>query len=221
MSLELISFKLCPFVQRSVITLLYKNVEFSIKHIDLSNPPDWFMEVSPFGKVPVLNVDNKTIIFESAVINEYLDETTPGRLLPEDALLRAKDRSWIDFGSALIMDISGVMHADSEEKFEKNYSALKNKLGWLDGVLGEGPYFNGADISLVDFAYAPFFMRMQLIGLENALLVDEKCNKIKNWSDVLLGMECVQKSVVPDFSDLLFNMIKKQGVYAAKELKIT
>ena len=70
---ELISFKLCPFVQRSVIVLLEKEAPFDITYIDLSNPPDWFKAISPMGKVPVLKVDD-TVLFESAVIMEYLDE---------------------------------------------------------------------------------------------------------------------------------------------------
>lgn len=220
MALELISFKLCPFVQRSVITLLYKKVEFEITHIDLSNPPEWFKKISPFGKVPILRVDNENVIFESAVINEYLDETTPGRLLPEDALLRALDRSWIDFGSACVMDVSGIMHADNQEKYDKKYAALKNKLGWLENILTKAPYFNGEEISLVDFAYAPLFMRMDLIGLKQEMLYDSGCNKVATWSETLLSLDCVKKSVVDDFEELLMKMIQTHGAYTAQKLKL-
>ena len=73
----LISFDICPFVQRSVITLEEKGVEYEIKYIELENKPDWFLAISPFGKVPVLQA-NDTVIFESAVINEYLDEAFAG-----------------------------------------------------------------------------------------------------------------------------------------------
>ena len=83
--LRLVSFKICPFVQRAVITLKYRNVPFEITYIDLKDPPDWFQEISPLGKVPVLLVDDSPL-FESAVINEYLDEITGGGLLPSDPL---------------------------------------------------------------------------------------------------------------------------------------
>ena len=220
MSLELISFKLCPFVQRSVITLLYKSVDFKLTHIDLSNPPDWFKNISPFGKVPVLRVDDQTTIFESAVINEYLDETTEGRLLPEDPLLRALDRSWIDFGSVAVLDLSGVMHADTKEKYEQAYAQLKNKLTWLNDILTRQPYFNGAEISLVDFAYAPLFMRMDLIGLKREMLDACGCGKVAAWAELLLEMDCVKKSTVPEFKELLFNMIRNKGTYAATQLTL-
>jgi len=76
--LEPISFNLCPFVQRSVITLLYRQVPYRMTYIDLDAPPDWFLSISPFGKVPVLKVGGRHILFESAVINEFIDEVSPG-----------------------------------------------------------------------------------------------------------------------------------------------
>ena len=54
MELELISFKLCPFVQRSIIVLKHKQIPFNITYIDLADPPVWFRDISPFGKVPIL-----------------------------------------------------------------------------------------------------------------------------------------------------------------------
>ncbi len=61
MSLHLISFKTCPFVQRAVITLKHKNIDFDITYIDLADPPDWFLEISPLEKVPVLKVDDEIL----------------------------------------------------------------------------------------------------------------------------------------------------------------
>jgi len=78
--LEPISFNLCPFVQRSVITLLYRQVPYRTTYINLDAPPDWFLSISPFGKVPVLKVGGRHILFESAVINEFIDEGSPGPL---------------------------------------------------------------------------------------------------------------------------------------------
>jgi len=93
MDLELISFNVYPFVQRSVITLIHKNCDYKITFIDVSNPPDWFLEISSLGKVPVLKVDGKEVLFESAVINEFIDDVTPGTLKPSDPLTLAKNRA--------------------------------------------------------------------------------------------------------------------------------
>jgi len=220
MELELISFKICPFVQRSVITLRHKQVPFNITYIDLSAPPPWFHDISPFGKVPVLRVDGEHVIFESAVIDEFLDEITPGRLLPDDPLRRAMDRSWIEFGSAAILDLSGVMHADDAEKYQQSLRALRNKMDWVEQVLGEGPYFNGAELSLVDFSYAPLFMRTELLGLAHAAHPAEHCPKLTHWSAALLALPAVQNSVVPEFTSLLRDHIRRKAPYAASVLQL-
>ncbi|MDQ7075771.1 MAG: glutathione S-transferase N-terminal domain-containing protein [Gammaproteobacteria bacterium] len=78
---ELISFKVCPFVQRSAIILNEKNVAYNTTYVDLEDLPDWFQEVSPLGKVPVLRVQD-TVVFESAVIAEYLEECYAPSLHP-------------------------------------------------------------------------------------------------------------------------------------------
>ena len=97
--LTLISHHLCPYVQRAAIALAEKGVPFERINIDLADKPDWFLELSPLGKVPVLKVGDR-VIFESAVILEYLEETQPNPLHPADPLARAEHRAWIEFGSA-------------------------------------------------------------------------------------------------------------------------
>src|SRR3954468_20571992 len=71
----LVSFKTCPWVQRSAIILREKNTPFELRHIEPDNRPDWFLAISPHKKVPVLTVDDTVSLFESNAINEYLDET--------------------------------------------------------------------------------------------------------------------------------------------------
>ena len=108
--LTLISFPTCPFVQRAIIALKEKNVDFDVVYIDLANKPDWFLAISPLGKVPVLKVERpgakEAVLFESAVILEYLEETASGaKLHPADALERAQHRSWMEFGSTVLSDL--------------------------------------------------------------------------------------------------------------------
>ena len=102
-SLKLISHKLCPYVQRAVIALKEKGVPFERIDIDLANKPDWFLKLSPLGKVPVLVVttdEGEVALFESNVICEYIEETQGGaKLHPADPLKRAEHRAWMEFGS--------------------------------------------------------------------------------------------------------------------------
>src|SRR6195952_1065845 len=125
-ALKLISHKLCPYVQRAVIALTEKGVAFERVDIDLANKPDWFLKISPLGKVPVLLVGDVPI-FESAVILEYLEETQAPPLHPADALGRAEHRGWIEFGSAVLNDIAGFYAARDEATFVVKTAQLEQK----------------------------------------------------------------------------------------------
>ncbi|MDT8383665.1 MAG: glutathione S-transferase family protein [Gammaproteobacteria bacterium] len=198
---ELISFKLCPFVQRSVIILLEKGIAFDITYIDIKQPPDWFLALSPFGKVPVLRCGETTLL-ESAVINEYIDETHPPRMHPADPLRRAQNRAWIEFGSQLNMDIHGVMMAADDEAFRTACARVKKELARVESQLGAGPYLNGAAFSLADAAYAPTLMRLQLIHRQYGLDLMDGLPRLQAWAGTLAARDSVQHSVVDDFATL-------------------
>ena len=72
-TVEIVSSSTCPFAQRTRMALLEKNISFDLVEIDLDNKPRWFLKISPYGKVPILRHNDK-VIFESSVINEYLED---------------------------------------------------------------------------------------------------------------------------------------------------
>jgi glutathione S-transferase len=220
MRLELISFKICPFVQRAVITLLHKQVEHTVTYIDLASPPDWFKTISPFGKVPLLKIDDRHVIFESAIIDEYLNEAFPGKLLPDDPITRALDRSWIEFGTSLTLDFSGLIHSKDEATWKTKLADTQEKVQWLENKLGNGPWFNGESFSLVDIAYAPFFMRADLLKLADTLYPAEQFPKTTLWEKQLLALPELPISVVENFDDILVTHIRKKAPYAAQQLKV-
>lgn len=221
MSLELISFKICPFVQRAVITLLRKKVAYKLTYIDLSSPPDWFNKISPFGQVPVLKINEQHVIFESAIIDEYLDEAYPGRLLPQDPILRAIDRSWIEFATSLTLTFSGLIHSQSADDWQKKLQAVTKQFEWLENKLGEGPYFNNKEFSLVDIAYAPLFMRSNLLHLGDTLYPRQVYPKVTNWAEKLLAIPELPNSVVSDFEEILTSHLKQKAPYAAIQLGLS
>src|SRR6185436_9705066 len=159
--LTLISHHLCPYVQRAAIALAEKGVAFERVYVDLAAKPDWFKAVSPLGKVPVLRVTQaggeETSIFESAVILEYLEETSPSPLHPGDALQRARHRGWIEFGSQVLNGIGRFYSATERATFERERAALETMFARLEEELEEGPFFAGENFSLVDAAFAPVF----------------------------------------------------------------
>src|SRR5688500_11816686 len=129
--LKLVSHKLCPYVQRAVIALTEKGVPFERVDIDLDNKPDWFLKISPLGKTPVLVVGD-TAIFESAVIVEYLEESQPNPLHPNDPLQRAEHRAWIEFNSAILGDIWGLEVAADEATLAAKATQLESRLALLE-----------------------------------------------------------------------------------------
>lgn len=216
--LELVSFKLCPFVQRSVITLLYKNVPFILTYIDLADPPEWFRRISPLGKVPLLKVGKRAVLFESAVINEYLDETTAGRLLPEDPLQRAVNRAWIEFCSACLADLYQLTIADSEAKYEEQRQALLGKLRRLETEVRPAPYFNGPAFSLADAAFAPLVMRLDLLNRAHRFYEPGEFPGLGAWHDTLMALPAVRDSVIPDFEAAFLDHCRSRGGYFASFL---
>jgi glutathione S-transferase len=215
---QLISFKLCPLVQRSVITLLYKGIDFETTFIELSDPPPWFAALSPLGKVPVLRVDGETALFESAVINEYLDEVTPGRLLPEDPLPRAQARAWIEFGAACLWHCFEITVAETAAKLDEVCAELGKKLTHLEGNLDTGPYFQGEAFSLVDATYGPLFMRLAYFAEVAQIYSAEDLPKVSRWSAALLAEPAVKASVVPQFRELMAALIRMRRGHLASLL---
>lgn len=210
---ELISFKLCPFVQRSVIVLQEKDVDYDITYINLQEPPAWFKEISPLGKVPVLKVGD-SVLFESAVIMEYLDEVNPPSLHPADPLKKAHNRAWIEFASTLFFCQFNMVMAKEQEACDNAEQELRDKLAQVEAQV-EGPLFNGEAFSLADAAYAPLFMRLAMLEKWHPMGVLDNLPKMKAWSESLLARDSVKNSVVENLEELYRGHIASSGGYGA------
>ena len=198
MNLHLISHPLCPYVQRIAIAITEKNVPFERTTIDLGNKPDWFFDISPLGKTPVLLVDN-TAIFESAVILEYLEETQPNPLHPREALERARHRSWIEFGSSILNDIAGLYSAKTSKVFDEKIEALTNKFQQVEDQLEVGPFFSGQNLCLIDVVFAPVFRYFDALDqIANFEILNSK-PKTLAWRTTLSSLPSVQSAVDEDF----------------------
>ncbi len=211
-NLELISFSLCPYVQRSVITLKHKKVDFALTFIDLENPPEWFEKISPMGKVPVLKVGTRAVLFESAVINEYVDEITPPSLHSSDPLTKAFERAWIEYGSELLMTNYKMTVADEKGTLDELKAEFFTDLARLENIIdAKGPLFRGTSLSLVDAAYAPLFTR---VLLSPTLKKDEfwaKHPKIARWAQTLNELPEVKASVSPGFEKVYIDFCREAG----------
>jgi glutathione S-transferase len=217
---KLCSFMTCPWVQRAAIVLRAKQIPYDITYIDRNNRPDWFLAVSPHSKVPVLLIDDKEALFESNAIAEYLDETAAPRLHPEDPLARARNRAWTDYVSTFASAISSTMYSDSEDEFGARAAKISGPFAKLEEALGKrgnsGPYFNGAKLSLVDAAYAPFLQRYSFMDRLRPLGIIEKYPLLAGWRDALIAAPAVKASTVPNIEAVWQENLIVRGRWLSK-----
>ena len=214
-ALTLVSHDLCPYVQRAAIALSEKGVAFRRVYVDLADKPAWFVALSPLGKVPLLHVaepeGDASVIFESAVILEYLEDTQATPLHPADPLDRARHRSWIEFGSAILAAIGRFYSAQGEDQLAEAAGRLSGLFLRVETEFGEGPWFAGADFSLVDAVFAPvfrYFDTFDRIG-DFGVLVDKP--KLAAWRSRLADRPSVRDAVNADYPDLLWDFIARRN----------
>ena len=201
--IKIYSFDKCPFAQRTRMVLIEKNLPFELIEIDVYNKPDWFASVSPYGKVPVLSHEGHTI-YESAIINEYLDERFPETpLMPTDHFERANARIWIDYCSNHYLPAcTRLMRGRNDpEQQKKNHQNIKEKLMFIETECfqkhKDGLFWMGEKISLVDLHYAPFFERFGAYEhLFNAQWPEE-CTQLTAWWSAMQQRESYKSTFLP------------------------
>ncbi|PSB23745.1 glutathione S-transferase family protein [Stenomitos frigidus] len=196
--IEIYSAALCPFAHRSRLTLLEKGIPFKLIEIDLQNKPKNFKEISPYGKVPVLKRGDQRV-WESTIINEYLDETFPDPpLLPKKTIHRAQARLWINFADTRLFAASGKLLYSSEPQ---NYAAVAKELTehlqfieqeGLQKMSADGPYWFGKEISLVDLTYYPFFEQWAVLEHFRGVQFPTGLDRLKQWWDAMTNRESVR-----------------------------
>lgn len=208
-TLKLISHHLCPYVQRARIVLEEKCVPHELAFIDLANKPDWFLAISPLGKVPVLLVD-KQPLFESAVIAEYLDETTPGYLHPSDPFEKARHRSWIAFASSTLDNIAGFYNASDQAAWERQRRSLVSKFQQVQSILPAGPLFSGTTFSQVDAAFAPVFRYFEVFEGIGDFGFFDATPAVDTWRSALAGRASVKAAAVDDYHHRLLIFLARR-----------
>lgn len=215
MKLELITFKFCPFGQRCLIALHEKGAVFETTFIDLNKPPPWFDAVSPLGKVPVLRVNDK-VLFDSTVINEFLDDMFPPPLRPADAFDRAWQRSWTAFAGDLLQAQLAAYTADTAPVHREKLEEMNRLVGLLADALEPAPFFGGGHFCLADTAFAPFFLRARLMhGAFPSL--GALPPPLDAWADALLARESVLQSVPQHFADGYQRFVRAKGSWLLRQ----
>ena len=219
--IELFSARVCPYAHRTRLILSEKGVAFELVEINLQDKPARFLEVSPYGKVPAIVHDGVTI-YESAIINEYLDEVFPHpRLMPSGPTLRAKARIWIDYcDDYFIADHYALLKNTDAGKHDALLQKARRNLGFVERegftkLSGAGPFWFGSEPSLVDFAWYPFFERLPAWTHYRGLTISEDCRRLKTWLDAMSA----RPSVVQIANDADYYVGRYIG-YAKEVLKV-
>ena len=217
--LHLITHVLCPYVQRSIITLEEKNISYTRTDIDLAKKPEWFEQKSPMGKVPVLIVDEKHTLFESAIICEYLDEITTGSLHPVNKLEKAFHRAWIEFGSSILGKISSLYNAKDVSHFESIHVEIKNKFQIFERELSGGPFFSGEKGHLIDAAFGPIFRYFDVFDTFANLDTFDDLPKCQLWRNARKQQSSIQKAVSKDYPNRLIEFLMNRESYISQLIK--
>lgn len=180
-----------PQSHRTRIVLYEKDVECQVVDVDIRKKPRELGELNPYNSVPTM-VDRDLVLYDSHIINEYLDERLPHPpLMPVDPVSRAKarlmlmrfDRDWY----SLIPDLQG----NDKKKLQHARNVLRDGLTVISPLFKEQPFILGDEFSLVDCSLAPILWRLPLYGIE----LPRQAKPILDYSDRLFARKAFKQSL--------------------------
>jgi RNA polymerase-associated protein len=157
----------CPFSQRCRFVLFEKGMDFEIKDVDLFNKPEDINVTNPYGQVPIL-VERDLILYESNIINEYIDERFPHpQLMPPDPVMRARVRLFLySFEKELFVHVQTIENSGNQKAIDKAKIQIRDSLTKLAPILLKNKFMLGDEFSMLDVAIAPLLWRLDHYGID-------------------------------------------------------
>ena len=158
----------CPFSHRCRFVLFEKGMDFEIKDIDTFNKPEDLAVINPYNQVPVL-VERDLILYESNIINEYLDERFPHpQLMPADPVMRGRGRLVLfRLEKELFVHVATLENQAATAKEQaKAREAIAQGLTMIAPAYAKNKYVLGDDFSMIDVALAPLLWRLEHYDLK-------------------------------------------------------
>jgi RNA polymerase-associated protein len=160
----------CPFSQRCRLVLFEKGMDFEIRDVDLFNKPEDISTMNPYGQVPIL-VERELVLYESNIINEYIDERFPHpQLMPADPLQRARARLMLfNFEKELFVHVhvlENEKNSSSSKVLDKARAEIRDRLTQLAPLFVKNKYMLGEEFSMLDVAVAPLLWRLDHYGID-------------------------------------------------------
>ncbi len=214
--IKVVSFKICPFVQRMTALLEAKSIPYEIEFISLKAKPQWFLEMSPNGQVPVLITDSGLPLFESDAIAEYLDEAYPALEPGVSPEQKAVNRAWSYLASKNYLVQCGAQRSSDLATLKERGAKLRSAFEKVEKQLGDGPYFGGERIGMVDIAWLPLLHRAHIIEQRTGYDFIGQGPKVKAWQAALMKTGLAEKSVAPDFEDAFADFYLSESTYLGR-----
>jgi len=212
--LTLVSYDICPFVQRAAFFMEELGLPYEVRYVDLTAKPEWFLQLSPTGKVPLLLV-NDEVLFESQVILEYLSELaqelgmTARSWWPKDVFQRALQRALAEFASAMILTQWRMSIAQTEQEFDAHHLQLKEQIQRLEAQVYPAPFGSGSTFTLFDIAFGPLLQRLQII--QDTQLPGLLPTKLLDWYGAIATRESFQRSYPKNLAAKIQERIDAEG----------
>lgn len=214
--MKLYSSPICPFVQRVLAVLEAKQLSYEVEYLDLMKLPDWFLELSPNAEVPLLVTDNNVPLFESFAICEYLDESFPPVLHPAEPEKKALHRAWGRQAVTHYLVQCSTQRSASKEILEEKTAEFVRLFDKVEKVLGDGPYFDGEKLSMVDMAWIPILHRSAIIKKHTGFDFLEGVPKVTHWQQSLLQTDVLKNSVPDVFEDYFVQFYLNEERYLGR-----
>ena len=156
----------CPFSHRCRIVLHEKGMDFEIRDVDMHEKPSEIAVMNPYGKVPVL-VERDLVLYESNIINEYIDERFPHpQLMPADPVMRARARLFLfNFEQDLFSHVA-VLEGGNQKNMEKSRPIIRDNLTQVAPIFTKQKYMLGEEYSMLDVAIAPLLWRLDYYDIK-------------------------------------------------------
>ncbi|XP_063818077.1 glutathione S-transferase omega-1-like [Pseudophryne corroboree] len=200
---RLYSMRFCPFAQRARLVLLVKAIRHEVVNINLQSKPDWYFEKNPLGLVPCLETSDGKILYESAIVCDYLDEAFPGvKLTPKDPYIKAQEKILLEYFSTIHSVLYKILTAKKNHKDTTELKAqFLEKFTKLEELFAKRktPYYSGESVSMIDYMILPWFEWLTICDVKTYL---EKTPHINAWYNLML-QDPVRKETFPGPDDVL------------------
>ncbi len=173
-----------PFVRKLAGLCLEKNVPFEIEAVDVFNPPEWFLEISPMKRIPVMR--DRSIategrdgtIADSSAICGYIEKKHPSpALFPDEPFAHGRALFFEEYGDTALAAGVGLgifrpiffaLMQGKEPDLDKARATWVDDmpaiLNYLDSALADAQYLAGDHLSIADISVTCCFMQASLVA---------------------------------------------------------